>query len=37
MIAFRSWENVTKEVTCDKCPEGSVGVCQAERTEEVVA
>lgn len=31
MNAFRPWENVTKEATCKKCPEGSIGVCQAER------
>ena len=34
MIAFRSRKNVTKEATCDKCPEGSVGVSQAERMKE---
>lgn len=32
MIAFRSWENVTKAVTCEKCPEGFIGACQAEGT-----
>ena len=37
MIVFRSWKNVTKEATCGKCPEGSVGVSQAERMKEVVA
>lgn len=34
---FRSWKSVTKEVTCEKCPEGSVEVCEAERTMKVIA